>query len=58
MCDPSTAKPILSPAEKLAKLIQSEMDVSMNAKVLRLFLRANWTEVTRLAHLIHGRDES
>lgn len=44
------------PEEKLAKLLRDETGSVVDAKMLRLFLRANWSKVTALAHRIHEQD--
>jgi len=43
--------------EKLATLMLREMDVEVNPKVLRMFIRAHWTKISLLAHAIHEQDE-
>jgi hypothetical protein len=43
--------------EKLAQLMKREMDVEVNPKLLRLFLRAHWSKVSALAHAIHEQPE-
>jgi len=42
--------------EKLADLMKREMDVSINPKVLRMFLRAHWSKVSMLSHAIHEQE--
>jgi hypothetical protein len=39
--------------EKLADLMSREMDVQVNPKVLRMFIRAHWSKVSLLSHAIH-----
>jgi hypothetical protein len=41
------------PEEKLAKLLKSAADTSINPTVLKLFLAAHWNKVSKLAHEIH-----
>lgn len=53
MCDTSRAPQ--KPQNALAELINRELDVTVDAAALRLFIRANWGEVTTLAHAIHGK---
>lgn len=57
MCDRPTTKQhdILRPEYALASLIQGEMQMGpIDPIALRLFIRLHWTEVSRLAHKIHG----
>jgi hypothetical protein len=54
MCDPTSGEG-KRPHYRLADLIERELDVRVDPAALRLFLRANWESVTRLAHLIHGK---
>jgi len=38
---------------RLASLMQREMNVAIDPKMLRLFLLHHWSKVTKLAHEVH-----
>ncbi|MCV9940927.1 hypothetical protein OIU35_31640 [Boseaceae bacterium BT-24-1] len=43
----------LKPEQKLAELVNRELDTKIDAVALRLFVRQNWARITGLAHAIH-----
>ncbi len=43
--------------DKLSELMKREMDVSVNPKVLRMFIRAHWSKISMLAHAIHEQED-
>lgn len=43
-----------APEVLLARLISSDLNVTIDPKALRMFLRARWSRVSPLAHEIHA----
>ena len=43
-------------AEKLANLIEAETGVEIEPIVLRLFIKSNWSKVSKHSHDIHDQD--
>lgn len=41
------------PEYTLAKLINNEMGVAVEQRILRLFIKAHWSKIAKLAHEIH-----
>lgn len=52
MCE-ATGKNLQTPAEKLASLLEKETGTRIDARMLRLFIKAKWDRITVLAHAIH-----
>jgi len=55
MCGPLRApsKPV-APELTLSEMLNQEIGAQINPQALRVFIRANWPRVARLAHEIHG----
>jgi len=46
------------PEERLADLIYREAGVKIDKHVIRMFIRANWSKVSALAHAIHEMERA
>jgi hypothetical protein len=45
-----------APEEKLASLMLRELGSSVDKRALRLFIKAHWNKITKLAHEIHDAE--
>lgn len=41
-------------SKRIAEMLRTDCDVEIKSGVVRLFIKANWSELSRLAHTIHG----
>ena len=66
MCDPKgdphlrnapVKQPPASPEQQLAELMRVDLGTTCAAREVRMFVRANWRKITRLAHAIHDSGE-
>jgi hypothetical protein len=56
MCNTGKHAGSVAPEVELAKLIKDSLDIDVHPGVLRLFIKAEWSAITKAAHAIHGRD--
>lgn len=55
MCD-GRPGPSEKPEESLRKLLASELDIFLDKTAIKLFIRAHWKDLRRLAHAVHGSE--
>lgn len=49
----AVTKPAIRPEDALSRLLKSGTDTSISPLVLKLFILAHWSKVSKLAHEIH-----
>lgn len=58
MCGPKddmagAVQDALAPEKSLATMLKSDLGLEVNPQALRMFVRARWSRVSKLAHAIH-----
>lgn len=56
MCEPRTYMAGADPGIAFSRLLRSKTGAEIEPRVLRLFLAAHWSKVSKLAHAVHEQE--